>query len=200
MIKAEFKDFVGVFNNVVSKEYCNSLIDFYDNIHKLGKSVERKKHDNVSPIDKNNKVYYFRTETDPLIMNSHSSLLRPFVDAIGQCYNLYVEKYGVIESLGRHLLDLDIKIQKTLPSEGYHIWHPEICNAHTSRRLLMCLLYLNDVDEGGETEFLYQQRRVKPVVGQVLICPTSFTHTHRGNPPLKTAKYMINTWMEFTTE
>ena len=59
----------------------------------------------------------------------------------------------------------------------------------------MC--YLNDVEEGGETEFLYQSRRIKPKQGTMVICPSSFTHTHRGNPPLKGDKYMINGWIEF---
>ena len=59
------------------------------------------------------------------------------------------------------------------------------------------LVYLNDVEEGGETEFLYQSRRIKPKQGTMVICPASFTHTHRGNPPLKGNKYMINGWIEF---
>ena len=59
------------------------------------------------------------------------------------------------------------------------------------------MAYLNNVEEGGETEFLYQSRRIKPKQGTIVICPASFTHTHRGNPPLKGDKYMINGWIEF---
>ena len=56
-------------------------------------------------------------------------------------------------------------------------------------------LYLNTVDEGGETEFLYQRMRVKPEQGTLVIHPGGFTHTHRGNPPLKGVKYFMNTWI-----
>ena len=92
----------------------------------------------------------------------------------------------------------DIKLQKTLPGEGYHAWHCEVSDIPSSRRFLLCMLYLNDVNEGGETEFLYQHKRIKPVKRRVVICPTAFTHTHRGNPPLgNTTKYMINGWMQF---
>ena len=55
--------------------------------------------------------------------------------------------------------------------------------------------YLNTVEEGGETEFLYQSMRVKPEQGTLLIHPGGFTHTHRGNPPLKGVKYFMNTWI-----
>jgi hypothetical protein len=58
------------------------------------------------------------------------------------------------------------------------------------------MMYLNDVDDGGETEFLYQSKRYKPVKGRVLIWPAGFTHVHRGNPPLSGEKYIATSWLE----
>mgnify|MGYP001470085461 CR=1 FL=1 len=75
--------------------------------------------------------------------------------------------------------------------------HVDVGDHASARRFLVCFLYLNDVEEGGETEFLYQSRRIKPKQGTMVICPASFTHTHRGNPPLTGDKYMINGWIEF---
>ena len=59
------------------------------------------------------------------------------------------------------------------------------------------ILYLNDVDEGGETEFLYQSRRVKAKAGTVVLWPAAYTHVHRGNPPLSGSKYILTGWLEF---
>ena len=59
------------------------------------------------------------------------------------------------------------------------------------------MVYLNDIEDGGETEFLYQSRRIKPVTGRAVLWPAGYTHTHRGNPPLKDAKYIITGWVEF---
>jgi len=198
-MKTEIDDFIGVFDNTVTNEYCDFLIDFFDRMQNMGKSVNRQDHDNVNSLQKENSMYFYMTETDPLILNQRQAQLSSFTEAIKNCYWLYVEKYGAVESLGRHILNPDIKMQKTLPGEGYHMWHCEVASIPSARRLLLCMLYLNDVDEGGETEFLYQHKRIKPVKGRVVICPTAFTHTHRGNPPLNTAKYMINGWMEFIT-
>jgi hypothetical protein len=64
-------------------------------------------------------------------------------------------------------------------------------------RLLAWSLYLNDVDEGGETEFLYQSMRIKPKMGTFVLWPAFFTHTHRGNPPLSGLKYIATGWVEF---
>jgi hypothetical protein len=196
-MKTEINDFIGVFDNAVTDEYCDDLVAFFEHLQHVGKIISRKKSENVSPVKKNNSLYYFLGEEDPLIVDKQSFHLNPFVNAIQEAYEVYVEKYGTLEGVGRHVLNPDIKLQKTLPGEGYHVWHCEVNDILSSRRLLLCMLYLNDVNEGGETEFLYQHKRIKPVKGRVVICPTAFTHTHRGNPPLgNTAKYMINGWME----
>jgi hypothetical protein len=64
-------------------------------------------------------------------------------------------------------------------------------------RYLAYTVYLNTVEEGGETEFLYQKQRLKPEAGTLAIWPAAWTHVHRGNPPLSGSKYIITTWEEF---
>ena len=59
------------------------------------------------------------------------------------------------------------------------------------------LIYLNDIEDGGETEFLYQGVRVPPVKGRLIVWPAGFTHVHRGNPPLKETKYAITGWINY---
>ena len=58
----------------------------------------------------------------------------------------------------------------------------------------MVQLYLNTIKEGGETEFLYLNKRVKAKVGRMIIFPAGYTHTHRGNPPIGEEKYIATTW------
>ena len=108
--------------------------------------------------------------------------------------------FGAIQGLGRHQLNPDVKIQKTTPSEGYHVWHCEHGDIQSSTRVILVMLYLNDVEEGGETEFLYQSRRIEPKMGRLVFCPAFFTHTHRGNPPLRGSKYMMNGWLQYYHE
>ena len=63
-----------------------------------------------------------------------------------------------------------------------------------SQRKFVIQLYLNDNFQGGETEFLYQNRRELPRQGDILIFPAGYTHTHRGNPPIGGDKYLITSW------
>ena len=92
----------------------------------------------------------------------------------------------------------NIKLQKTSPGEGYHLWHCENSGLQNSSRVFFFIMYLNDIEEGGETEFLYQNKRVKPKEGRIILAPSSFTHTHRGNTPLKGDKYILTGWFEYT--
>ncbi|WP_242111693.1 2OG-Fe(II) oxygenase [Luteimonas aquatica] len=84
---------------------------------------------------------------------------------------------------------------------GYPYWHCELYprdpDAETLHRHLLWTLYLNEDFEAGETEFLFQRRSVRPATGALLIAPTAFTHTHRGNRPLRGDKFIATGWILF---
>jgi hypothetical protein len=95
-----------------------------------------------------------------------------------------------------------INIQRYFADQGgYPYWHSEIAPKADSEdnlhRVLLWTVYLNDGFEDGETEFLYQQRRIVPKTGSLLIAPAGFTHTHRGNMPKRGNKYIATSWVLF---
>jgi hypothetical protein len=84
---------------------------------------------------------------------------------------------------------------------GYPAWHCEIAladpRAEFLHRALLWTIYLNEDFEEGETEFLFQGRKIRPRTGSLLIAPTAFTHTHRGNRPIGGDKYIATSWVLF---
>lgn len=84
---------------------------------------------------------------------------------------------------------------------GYPYWHCELyprdTHCETLHRHLLWTVYLNDGFEEGETEFLFQERKVTPQTGALLIAPTGFTHTHRGNRPQGGDKFIATSWILF---
>jgi hypothetical protein len=84
---------------------------------------------------------------------------------------------------------------------GYPYWHcelyPRAADGETLHRHLLWTIYLNDGFEEGETEFLFQQRKVAPRTGDLLLAPTAFTHTQRGNRPRGGDKFIATSWILF---
>ena len=202
-MKYDINDFIGVFDGAFEKEYCDRLINAFEICVEMNKTISRVDY-GYEPKNANNTMYYM---TEDLFDKKQTSqtfgnlkLLETFNETLWKCYNIYCREYGTIKGLGRHQLNPDVKIQKTLPTEGYHVWHCEHGDIKSSSRMMLVMLYLNDVEEGGETEFLYQSRRIEPKMGRLVFCPAFFTHTHRGNPPLKDNKYMMNGWLQYFHE
>lgn len=186
----KINDYILQQDNAVSKEWCNEVIDFFKSV----KSVSRAKIAGTSPLKQDNKIYFLN---DRERFKTNLPILKDFNNAIQLGLNNYIEKYPMLNEVSKFTLNTDVKIQATQPGEGYHAWHCEQDGLSRSERLFLCMIYLNDVNEGGETEFLKQHLRIKPKCGRLVICPAFWTHFHRGNPPLKGVKYMINGWMEF---
>lgn len=93
-----------------------------------------------------------------------------------------------------------INLQKYLAGQGgYPHWHSEIYpidqQCEPLHRVLLWTIYLNDVPTDGETEFFYQHRKIQPRTGDLLIAPAGFTHTHRGNTPSGSDKYIATSWV-----
>jgi hypothetical protein len=84
---------------------------------------------------------------------------------------------------------------------GYPYWHcevyPQADSDEALHRVLLWTLYLNDGFDAGETEFVHQRRLVRPQTGALLIAPGGFTHTHRGNTPSGSDKYIATSWFLF---
>lgn len=203
-INYNFQGFIGIFENVIDDHKCDRIIDHFRLVQHNNLTLNRQQIDQrIKKTEKDTLNYFLKDQRfdqdiqETIISKTDNWILDEFKNSVWNCYNAYSEKFGILNDLGKHALSTHVKIQKSLPGEGYHMWHCESDSIATSHRVALVLMYLNDVDEGGETEFLYQSLRVKPKKGSIIICPADFSHTHRGNPPLAGEKFIITTWIEF---
>jgi len=83
-------------------------------------------------------------------------------------------------------------------AEGHHQFHShaDCWSMETASRQVSMIVYLNDVDEGGETAF-GAETIVEPKVGRVLVFPSTFCFEHRGNFPVSNPKYVLVVWLHF---
>ncbi|MCW9032325.1 MAG: 2OG-Fe(II) oxygenase [Gammaproteobacteria bacterium] len=93
--------------------------------------------------------------------------------------------------------DMGYGIQRYNPAEYYH-WHIDGGSHDFSQRQLVALWYLNDVPgPGGETEFLFQDVKVTPEKGKLVLFPPFWTHEHRAVTVNEGVKYIATTWIVF---
>jgi hypothetical protein len=89
------------------------------------------------------------------------------------------------------------KIQHYKKGEGRFKWHFDALGPGAWDRQLAMIIYLNSVEEGGETCFHRQNLKVKPVAGDALFFPTFWTHMHCGEIPRSEDKYIISSFVCF---
>jgi hypothetical protein len=182
---------IEIYPNAFDTEYCQTVIDIFERMHseKLTipqRGLERNSDDRVmydwSP---HNQMHYY-----------HHDIVKQFYQTLHLGYEKYASKYEVLQLLAPHS-PKGMCVQRTAPTQGYHTWHCESAGNPSSSRVLAYTLYLNDVEDGGETEYLYQQLKVKPSTGTLVLWPAFFTHPHRGNPPYSGNKYIITGWYTY---
>lgn len=174
--QSSYSDFIGVYKNAINPDLCDWLVDYMD------KSQHVVTRNSLSVQDK-------QICLDAFSPGDAADLM----DGVNGCLLYYTKKYPYLSNFN-YVSSLTL-LQKTNPMEGYHIFHGENLNWNASTRTMAWMVYLNDVEDGGETEFLYQSIKVKPEKGKVVIWPGSYTHLHRGNPP-GSPKYIATGWYQ----
>lgn len=179
------KDFIGVYENFVPQDFCNQVVNYIEQEISKGTAWDREE----DSLDKKD------LSVEGLNTDFSSIIFKNLLKAV----KIYKSEFGTVSPI-LNFQDLPcafegMKLQKTKPGEGYHIWHCENNGAYSFSRILVWTIYLNDIEEGGETEFLTQSLRIPPTTGTLCIFPAYFTHTHRGNPPLKGTKYIATGWI-----
>lgn len=218
-------DFIEVYDDALPAELCEHLIQLFEKSpHKqpgrTGGGVDREKklsedlylnqHADyaselraICDITTKYAVEYFKKYHFALIAPIGLTVKHP---QTGQPVKLTHENYaelaaGKEQGFMQLLYRLGpIQAQKYQRGEGnYNYWHCEVFPEKNSdealHRTLLFMFYLNDVTEGGSTDFYYQQRSIQPKQGRMVIAPAYFTHTHRGTTPQSHDKYILTSWI-----
>ena len=186
-------NFIGVYDNYITKEECNKAIKLFEDENKFNNTINRIRFENA-PILKKQDQQFFAASNN---IDTWWENLKPMMINFDMAWIHYIKNTGALEAYDQGPFNFtDLKIQKTLPTEGYHVWHIEHGKGfHNEARAFVFSIYLNDVEKGGETEFLHFSKRVEPKTGRIVIWPAAFPYLHRGNPPLSGEKYILTSWM-----
>jgi hypothetical protein len=188
--KIEIKDWIGVYDGFILPDECKKVIELFEKENELQKTFSRIVSENASVNNKADKQLFCNKDNLEVWKNELKVIIANFDIALKN----YIKESDLLSMVGE-LNYTSMKIQKTIPGQGYHTWHVEHNPDDASKRVLVWAIYLNDVEEGGETEFLHFAKRIKPKIGRIVIWPAGFPYVHRGNPPLSGKKYLLTSWI-----
>ena len=197
------KNFIEIYENAIPKEICKYFIDFFNIQHELNETYQGGIGHGKIDIKRKNSTDLNLLHNKFTKDKQHSDVVEAYVSLT---YNKFLD-YLKIYTLDYYQKNIDenqplFKKPKTAlmhmyepPDGGFHKWHQDWSSSpYYSSRILVGMTYLNDVEEGGETEFYNQKVKIKPKQGTLVVFPTYFTHLHRGNKPISNRKYIINLW------
>lgn len=191
----DYQNFIGSYTDVFPDGFCNHIISEFERIRQKGWCGNRQDSENATKTTKNDEFYFLNLKNHVLSPFNGECTTEIFFQGLQRCYDHYVSEYDILRDI--NLRCTSVKIQKTSPGGGYHIWHSEQGNGDSANRVLTYILYLNTLDEdsAGETEFLYQRLRVPPQENCMVLWPAAFTHPHRGNAVYgDKPKYIVTGW------
>jgi hypothetical protein len=197
-MKVDYKDFIGVYDGVYPEGYCQHLISEFDRLEQSGAGSNRVQSEGAQRHIKNDHQIGMAFKGHATQPFNGSNIVDMFFEGLQKCYDDYVQTFSTLQD--QRIRGTIMKMQRTEPGGGYHVWHSEQGNGDFSNRVLVYMLYLNTLapEEAGETEFLYQKERYNPTENQMLIWPASYTHTHRGNPVFgERSKYVVTGWFYY---
>jgi len=187
-------DLVYINTTSISRELCNDMINLfeqedtkYDGLTLSGLNKKLKDTTDFTiprGVDKWNKINGLLTKE---LFNNVIEYVKKYNNKVNETYEIFNAKYLTVESL---------QVQKYNKNAGKYLYHDDaVCNFKEKKmRVLTFLWYLNDVDEGGETEF-WSKYRIKPEAGKLILFPASWTFPHAGMVPISNDKYIITGWL-----
>lgn len=174
----------------ISEYVCDGLIQYFE------EHPGKKPGETGRGIDPE-----FKSSTDVSVNpRSEDPRICNYMDELTKVCHKYMEKFPwSSKQQSAWGVNTVFNIQKYQPGEAFFGWHSERTTWADviPFRHLVFMTYLNDVHQGGETEWLHQQIKVQPRKGLTLIWPTDWTHVHRGTPALNEVKYVITGWYTY---
>ena len=199
------KELIFEIENSLSKEECENIIQFFEkNINRQYEGIVGTNKGKGTRVDKSVKLTVDMSLhackdcsniNDMLLYKVHEGLNK-YIQHIDPSSNIYF-----FDKIFTNVTYNSLLIHKYLKNQGFFYYHNDFSidpvennNDKFKYRILNYLFYLNDVDEGGETEF-FSNTTVKPTCGKLLFFPSEWFYPHKGCIPISNDKYVIAGWI-----
>lgn len=179
--------YIKIFDNVLHPENCAALVQMFE---------QSKTDQKIRDIDNHIKFVEIN-------FNEHKrweKIIESLVSVFMTYYKDYQQHFQINQLQFPDQFGFEeLRMKRYLPNDydEFKI-HVDVNNKESSKRYLSYLLYLNDVDEGGETTFgSNDEFFIKPKAGRLLMFPPLWTHLHTGKKPVSGPKYILTSYNNY---
>ena len=185
---------IRVYDDVVSKEWCKETIDMFE------KSKNPTNDERYESPDFNQVISQSKSFTEICLegKDEWDDVKKTFLTTCQQYFIKFMKDVNIEKHHMPLLIDTENVHLKKYRANGEDIFknHCDVIQTGpTSKRFLVFIMYLSDVEEGGETHLIRQDIKCKPKAGRLLMFPPYWTHPHQGNKVIKGTKYILMTYL-----
>jgi hypothetical protein len=186
MKKPYVKDFI--YQNKISSKVCEDILKYYfANEHLIVEGSVR------GGVNKNIKDSY-----DIVIpFNFEEYPFNAYLQELQKCVNEYVAIFYEISRVASVFnLNENYIVQRYAPGGGFKQLHCERSGTVNANRVLVFMTYLNTIKNAG-TFFPFQNLTTEAVIGNTVLWPAEWTHSHKGIINKLKEKFIITGWLGF---
>jgi len=186
------ESFIGLWN-LENKNLCKQIINFFEenkDLQVIGSTS--------SGVDYSVKKTLDITIDPKSLKEKKYEIFNNYFKNLNECFKDYKKQYPFLLDIAKKVHIGHFNIQKYLKGDHFSKVHSERTNLSTIHRIFAWMTYLNDVEDGGTTDFEYYDLKIKPEEGKTIIWPSEWTHAHKGSKLNSGSKYIITGWMHFT--
>ena len=178
--------------NSLTKEICLNIIEYFEN----NPNQQYKGIVGYSKsVNENQKI---TTDMAFQLPYNEDSIVTEFLNILLIELNKNIKDYVLNTSLSDindKLIIKTIQLQKYTKNFGKFETHTDCeCEDGYTYRVITFIWYLNDVDNGGETEF-FGNHLIKPEQGKLVLFPSDWFVPHKGRMPVSNDKYIVTGWI-----
>jgi len=190
-INSQHTHFIGCWN-LENNQLCKEITDFFENNKSLQKPGSSGRGLNLK-IKKTTDITIIPND----LKNPKFGIFKQYINELHKCFLDYQNQWHFLKTMIKKVDIPTFNIQKYLRGDHFASVHSERTTLNTLHRLFAWMTYLNDVEDGGQTNFNHYGIKIKPEIGKTLIWPAEWTHAHTGEILKGGTKYIITGWMNF---
>ncbi len=186
---SDLKDFIKTYDGLMEPRFCQRVIDNFEKKEENQERVDRERRPTFTELNIS-KQYQ---KKDPDWIPAQVQMQEKFIE----CVERYMEELDVASDFPTRYAFEEYRIKRYLPKHDEFKDHVDVGDHSSARRFLVCFLYLNDVEAGGETNFPNLSYSIKPKCGRILLFPPLWLYRHAGTPVISGKKYIAGSYLHY---